>query len=296
MKSYISYNSCTPCSGDIGDIYSDSIEKYQKLVQEERNKVNALLSQLTELRKDKREKSEECAAIQEKNEEFEKRVNMLKKVTRTMEKELAKYDKTNVEHTDTPIQVIDEEYIQLKLNNEELQKQILELQEMAHQCVTSQQKLTHNYQKKKNKLKNLRIKSQKFNSQLDDSSRKQDELTQKLSHISAEKDKYKTENTRISIRLTETEGNINEIELMNEKLRGKLKDLSEIQQSNHNDSILNMSSRLYDIETRQAMAEMKLKELTRLKSEFDHIRGKIELRKMQIKQITSEISEINDDK
>lgn len=296
MKSYISYNSCTPCSGDIGDIYSDSIEKYQKLVQEERNKVNALLSQLTELRKDKREKSEECAAIQEKNEEFEKRVNMLKKVTRTMEKELAKYDKTNVEHTDTPIQVIDEEYIQLKLNNEELQKQILELQEMAHQCVTSQQKLTHKYQKKKNKLKNLRIKSQKFNSQLDDSSRKQDELTQKLSHISAEKDKYKTENTRISIRLTETEGNINEIELMNEKLRGKLKDLSEIQQSNHNDSILNMSSRLYDIETRQAMAEMKSKELTRLKSELDHIRGKIELRKMQIKQITSEISEINDDK
>ena len=94
----------------------------------------------------------------------------------------------------------------------------------------------------------------------------------------------------------ETEGNINEIELMNEKLRGKLKDLSEIQQTNHNDSILNMSSRLYDIETRQAMAEMKSKELTRLKSELDHIRGKIELRKMQIKQITSEISEINDDK
>ena len=100
------------------------------------------------------------------------------------------------------------------------------------------------------------------------------------------KSKYTTENKLISIRITETEGNLNEKEMMNERLRLKLQDLTGKQQKIHHENVLNLSSRLFDIETRKATAEMKYKELNRMKDEIQSTQEKIREKRIQIQQLS----------
>ena len=159
---------------------------------------------------------------------------------------------------------------------------------LTHHNVDTQQKLTEKYQKKKTKLENLINQNDDMNSKLINSKNKREELNKKLASISAKKSKYITENKLISIRLIETEGNLNEKEMMIDRLRLKLQGK---QQKIHHENVLSLSSRLFDIETRKATAEIKSKELKRMKEELQSTQEKIREKKMQIQQLSEQLKQ-----
>lgn len=283
---FFSFNSCTPCSGIIGDTYTDSIKRDQVLIQELKKRIHILSEQISKQQGEEQIKENKCEEIQKANLEITNRLNVLKRINHHMNKQLQKIQKSNVQHVDNFSQTEDDEYLQLKTENDELSVQLHQLMDLAHHNVDTQQKLTEKYQKKKRKLEDLINQNDDTNSKINVSKNKREELSMKLASISAKYSKYTTENKLISIRLTETEGNLNEKEMMNERLRQKLQDLSGKQQKIHHENVLSMSSRLFDIETKRATAEIKIKELNRMKDELASTQEKIREKKIQIQQLS----------
>lgn len=283
---FYSFNSCTPCSGIIGDTYSDSIKKDQILVQELKKRIQVLQDQISYQQQEEQDKEKNCEQIQKANSEIENRLNVLKRINYHMNKQLQQYHKSNTQRVDNFSQTEDDEYSRLKLENEELTNQFHQLMELTHRNVDTQQKLTEKYQKKTQKLETLKNQNDDLNSKLVSSKNKREELNKRLASVLAKKSKYTTENKLISIRITETEGNLNEKEMMNERLRLKLQDLTGKQQKIHHENVLNLSSRLFDIETRKATAEMKYKELNRMKDEIQSTQEKIREKRIQIQQLS----------
>lgn len=283
---FYSFNSCTPCAGIIGDTYSDSIKKDQVLIQELKKKIQALSDQIAYQQKEEQVKEINCEQIQKANAEIENRLNVLKRINHHMKKQLKQIQKSNNEHVENSTQTEDDEYSRLKLENEELKNQLQQLMELTHHNVDTQQKLTEKYQKKKRKLETLLNQNDDLKSKIKFSKNKREELNKKLASIMGKKSKYTTENKLILIRITETEGNLNEKELMNERLRSKLQDLTKKQQQVHRENFLNMSSRLFDIETRKATAENKTKQLKIMKEELQSTQEKIREKRMQIQQLS----------
>ncbi|KAK8887058.1 hypothetical protein M9Y10_038094 [Tritrichomonas musculus] len=283
---FFSFNSCTPCSGIIGDTYTDSIKRDQVLIQELKKRINILSEQISKQQGEEQIKENKCEEIQKTNLEITNRLNVLKRINHHMNKQLQKIQKSNVQHVDNFSQTEVDEYLQLKTENDELSVQLHQLMDLAHRNVDTQQKLTEKYQKKKRKLEDLINQNDDTNSKIKVSKNKREELSMKLASISAKYSKYTTENKLILIRLTETEGNLNEKEMMNERLRKKLQDLSGKQQKIHHENVLSMSSRLFDIETKRATAEIKIKELNRMKDELASTQEKIREKKIQIQQLS----------
>lgn len=283
---FFSFNSCTPCSGIIGDTYTDSIKRDQFLIQELKKRIHILSEQISKQQGEEQIKENKCEEIQKANLEITNRLNVLKRINHHMNKQLQKIQKSNVQHVDNFSQTEVDEYLQLKTENDELSVQLHQLMDLAHRNVDTQQKLTEKYQKKKRKLDDLINQNDDTNSKIKVSKNKREELSMKLASISAKYSKYTTENKLILIRLTETEGNLNEKEMMNERLRKKLQDLSGKQQKIHHKNVLSMSSRLFDIETKRATAEIKIKELNRMKDELASTQEKIREKKIQIQQLS----------
>lgn len=283
---FFSFNSCTPCSGIIGDTYTDSIKRDQVLIQELKKRIHILSEQISKQQGEEQIKENKCEEIQKANLEITNRLNVLKRINHHMNKQLQKIQKSNVQHVDNFSQTEVDEYLQLKTENDELSVQLHQLMDLAHRNVDTQQKLTEKYQKKKRKLDDLINQNDDTNSKIKVSKNKREELSMKLASISAKYSKYTTENKLILIRLTETEGNLNEKEMMNERLRKKLQDLSGKQQKIHHENVLSMSSRLFDIETKRATAEIKIKELNRMKDELASTQEKIREKKIQIQQLS----------
>lgn len=283
---FFSFNSCTPCSGIIGDTYTDSIKRDQVLIQELKKRIHILSEQISKQQGEEQIKENKCEEIQKTNLEITNRLNVLKRINHHMNKQLQKIQKSNVQHVDNFSQTEVDEYLQLKTENDELSVQLHQLMDLAHRNVDTQQKLTEKYQKKKRKLEDLINQNDDTNSKIKVSKNKREELSMKLASISAKYSKYTTENKLILIRLTETEGNLNEKEMMNERLRKKLQDLSGKQQKIHHENVLSMSSRLFDIETKRATAEIKIKELNRMKDELASTQEKIREKKIQIQQLS----------
>ena len=285
------FNSCTPCSGIIGDTYSDSIKRDQIIIQELKQKIEIFADQISNQQQEEQDQEINCVQIQKANLEIENRLNVLKRINYHLNYQLKQNQKSNNQHVDNFSQTEDDEYTRLKSENEELSEHFQQLMKLTHHNVDTQQKLTEKYQKKKTKLENLINQNDDMNSKLINSKNKREELNKKLASISAKKSKYITENKLISIRLIETEGNLNEKEMMIDRLRLKLQDLTGKQQKIHHENVLSLSSRLFDIETRKATAEIKSKELKRMKEELQSTQEKIREKKMQIQQLSEQLKQ-----
>ena len=226
MRSAPAYCTITPCSGNISDNYADDIRYYQGIVGELREQLHQVGEVYSSQLQYVDDTNEEIQNLNKETRELKNKLEYLKRINANLNQQVNSYQIQSSQRATIGTQIDDIELIQLKQDNELLKKQVQQLIEMTHHAIDTQQMLVNKYHNKKVKLQNLRLDCEDFSINIQKSKDKQRDLNQHIQYLAEVEALYKAENMRANLRLAETEGNLQESELMNEKLRQKYHELA----------------------------------------------------------------------
>lgn len=267
MSSFISLNTCAPCSGPIDKVYANCIRSYQNEIENLKDQIDELTNSSIELQSQEQEIQHEYQELKHENEELQNKISVIERINHHLQRQASVSQKKVNKYASTDVQTDLSEYGTLLNENINLKQNIQQLVAVAKDSLNSQQKVFSKFKHKEAKLESIR-------SAFNESNKKYEELSKTFEETNTKKQKYKAENKRLMVRLTEAEGNINEITEINTQLRLKIQDttgrkeFASTMQSGVGNKISETEKRLND-------AEQKINELVRVKQELKNTKKEL---------------------
>lgn len=283
--SAVSLSTCIPCSVPIDSVYANCIKSYQNEIQDLKRQLKESRNEISRNESHNETLSQCYTEMEHERDELIERVNVLERINHHINRQLAVHQKCSANISTRGTQTDVDVLLALETENKSLKAQIRQLLTMAHETLDSQQRLVAKYKSKSTKLDRLRAELSSATQQIKEANEKQEISNDRIAKLSAKKSRLKTENRRLTLRLTETEGNLTESESTNSRLRHVLSTVNDKEELKHSQTIIDVSKRLFEAETRLREAEMKAAESLQLKKDLQETSEKLEQSKVQCKQL-----------
>ena len=293
MTTFGPFESYSPCSGPIDEVYSNCVSAYENEIRD----LTQLLSNL----------QNQIQRNENKNKELVKYTEDLKKANIQMNEELSQLERVN-HHVDRQLKAIQQSYSKLtnretqtnqddlllaREENKYLKSQIQDLLAMSNDSLNAQSSLMvkiHNHKAKNAIMKN---KNAELLMHLQESIERENELNNQISEETSQKINIKAENKRLMLRLAETEGNLEESDYVNSRLRLKLEQSNEKQKQVNGQEMLDMSAQIVEKEAALHELELQLNDMEKTKKELYDAQNELTKQKEQYKALEKSIEDLD---
>lgn len=293
MTTFGPFESYSPCSGPIDEVYSNCVSAYENEIRD----LTQLLSNL----------QNQIQHHENKNKELVKYTEDLKNANVKMNEELSQLERVN-HHVDRQLKAIQQFYSKLtnretqtnqddlllaREENKYLKSQIQDLLAMSNDSLNIQSSLMtkiHNHKAKNTIMKN---KNAELLMHLQESIERENELNNQISEETSQKINIKAENKRLMLRLAETEGNLEESDYVNSRLRLKLEQSNEKQKQVNGQEMLDMSAQIVEKEAALHELELQLNDLEKTKKELYDAQNELTKQKAQYKALEKSIEDLD---
>ena len=219
MTTFGPFNEPTPCAGPIDEAYAQGLNAYVKEIDYLKNEIQNVQHQtIVQKEEIKRVKKIEEEAISI-NKNARDELNITERVNHHLDCQIKAIQRYKNSLTSCSTQTYNNELMIARKENKDLLNQVQELLTMTNQSVNTQNVLLQKIQNKKQKIQNVKSQLNDLSKTYDDLVQTEMNLSNKINDANIMREQYKAENMRISLRITEAEGNIEESELNNSKLR-----------------------------------------------------------------------------
>ncbi|OHT03510.1 hypothetical protein TRFO_29117 [Tritrichomonas foetus] len=246
MTTFGPFEAYSPCSGPIDEVYASAINAYEKEIQKLQNQIIYMNDQIVKYEKAGKDLDQRTASLQNSNIRLKEELGNTERFNHQLDRQIKAIQKYKSMLTNKETQTNNNELLLARKDNADLKNQIQELITVTNNSINKQNTILQKINHKKEKMTSLKNEVQTATSDLEKSVNRENDFIKKIVKIKNKKKNYKADNMRLNLRLTETEGNLDESDLLNERLRNKYEQLQDKQKQINTQEILNRQREIYE--------------------------------------------------
>lgn len=293
MTTFGPFESYSPCSGPIDEVYSNCVSAYEKEI----NELKRLLSDLQNQTKQHEKKSKELTKYTEElknaNVQMNEEIGQLERVNHHADRQLKAIQQRYSKLSSRETQTSQNDLLLAREENKNLKSQIQDLLAMSNESLSIQSTLMLKIHNSKAKIAIMKNKNQELSMNLQESIERENEINNQIFDETSQKNNIKAENKRLILRLAETEGNLEESDYINSRLRLKLEQSNEKQKQVNGQEMLDMSSQIVEQEAILHDLELQISDLEKTKKELENAQKELMKEKEKYKTLQKSIEDLS---
>lgn len=293
MTTFGPFESYSPCSGPIDEVYSNCVSAYEKEI----NELKRLLSDLQNQTKQHEKKSKELTKYTEElknaNVQMNEEIGQLERVNHHADRQLKAIQQRYSKLSSRETQTSQNDLLLAREENKNLKSQIQDLLAMSNESLSIQSTLMLKTHNSKAKIAIMKNKNQELSMNLQESIERENEINNQIFDETSQKNNIKAENKRLILRLAETEGNLEESDYINSRLRLKLEQSNEKQKQVNGQEMLDMSSQIVEQEAILHDLELQISDLEKTKKELENAQKELMKEKEKYKTLQKSIEDLS---
>ena len=293
MTTFGPFESYSPCSGPIDEVYSNCVSAYENEIKELQRKLLEMQNQIKYHENKKKELIKKTEDLKSSNAQMNEELIRFERVNHHIDRQLKAIQQNNSKLTNRETQTSQDDLNLAREENKYLKSQIKDLLEMSNESLNVQSSLAAKNQKNKAKIAMMKSKNNELLMNLQESIKRENELHNQISEETSQKINIKAENKRLILRLAETEGNLEESDYINSRLRLKLEQSNEKQKQINGQEILDMSSQIVEQEAILRDLELQLGDLDNTKEELSNAQKELINLKEQYQSCVNSIEDLD---
>lgn len=293
MTTFGPFESYSPCSGPIDEVYSNCVSAYEKEI----NELKRLLSDLQNQTKQHEKKSKELTKYTEElknaNVQMNEEIGQLERVNHHADRQLKAIQQRYSKLSSRETQTSQNDLLLAREENKNLKSQIQDLLAMSNESLSIQSTLMLKIHNTKAKIAIMKNKNQELSMNLQESIERENEINNQIFDETSQKNNIKAENKRLILRLAETEGNLEESDYINSRLRLKLEQSNEKQKQVNGQEMLDISSQIVEQEAILHDLELQISDLEKTKKELENAQKELMKEKEKYKTLQKSIEDLS---